>query len=434
MGKYTVYGKKVDLEIQKQLDKIIKVIVNHINPLSIILIGGFGRGEGSIIYKNKKFIPINDYDIYVVTSKKYSNELIEKTCEEASRSIDKRCIDFYDYTQDMEYDIEKTFYPDIRVLTLSELKTLPAFLKYFELKNSLVIYGENVINKIPDIKLNDIPSPEGFRFLMNRISLMIMHFPYSAFTKLSEKDKERIINFNSKTALSCAEALLFYSKKFVPSYEKRSEILKETFKMDFLELSKRIPELPGIVEKYTNQKLKPDYEKIKNPIKDWFIIRNYAIEIIRFLLFQFTGIEMKDIKEIIYTLNKIYPRYYIKNYIKSKFKIRNNILLNILNPPANFVLNVLYIKRIFDIKRNLCLSPLKHPFVPPDLKIFPAAILIISSLNKNGLIESRLFNKSRNYLNQVYFDNPKIYENNNWEEMRKTFGTIFNIYGFQKLI
>lgn len=434
MGKYTIYGEKIDFEIQKQLDKIINVIINTINPISIILIGGFGRGEGGIIYKNKKFIPINDYDIYVITSKKYSDKLIEKMCEKASESIDKKCIDFYDYSRDMKYDIEKTFYPDIRVLTLSELKKLPPFLKYFELRNSIVIYGKDIIKKIPDIQIKEIPSPEGFRFLMNRLSLMIMHFPYSAFKKLSQKDRERIINFNSKTALSCAEALLFYSKKFVPSYYKRAKILEKTFKKDFPELFLKIPDLPKIVNKYTNQKLKPNYKLIKSPIEDWFKIRDYGIEIIRYLIYKFTKKKAKNIENLAYILNKTYSKKYLKDYIKVKFKIKNSFLLSILVYPANFVLNLLYIQRIKSTKKRFLFSPLKHPLIPPDLKLFPSTILIISSINKNGEIDYRLFNKSRAYFKQIFFDNQEIYKNKDWEEMRKNFGTAFNIYGFQKLI
>ncbi|MFW9881989.1 MAG: hypothetical protein ACFFG0_53680, partial [Candidatus Thorarchaeota archaeon] len=399
-----------------------------------ILIGGFGRGEGSIIYKKKKFIPINDYDIYVVTSKKYPNALIEQMCKKASEAINKKCINFYDYSEDMEYDIEKTFYPDIRVLTLSELRKLPPFLKYFEIKNSTVIYGENVIKEIPNFNIKEIPDSEGFRFLMNRICLMIMHFPFSALKNLDEKNKERIINFNMKATLSCAEALLLLSKKFTASYIERAEILKKTYKKDFPELSQKIPELPKLVNKYTNQKLKPDYKNIENPLRDWFVIRDYSVEIIRFLLYNFTGTEIKNMRKLTHTMNKTYSRDYIKGYIKGKFGINNKILLNILNYPANYVLNLLYIKRIFDIKRKLCLSPLKHPFIPPDLKIFPAAIFIISSLNGDGSINERLFNESQRYLGQVYFDYPEIYKNKDWEGMRRIFGTIFNLYGFQKLI
>ncbi len=435
MKKYTAYGKKVDLEVQKQLDKICKIIVKYTNPISIILIGGFGRGEGSIIYKKGKFIPINDYDIYAITSKNFPNEIMEKICIEASESIGKKCINFNDFSEDMEYSIEKTFYPDIRVINISEIKKLPPFLKYFEIKyGATTIYGEDIIKDIPKFNIRDVPRSEGFRFLMNRLSLMIMHFPYSVFSGLTESDKERLINFNMKTALSSAEALLLYSKKFVASYEKRSEILKKTYKKDFKDLYKKIPNLPEIVERYTEQKLRPNYNQIKDPIDDWFILRDYAGEIIKFLLLKFTGKEAKSVKDVSKTINKVFFRFYIKDYLRVKYNITNDFILSLLKYPADFVLNLLFIKKIFDSKNKFYFGPLKHPFIPIDLKVFAAAFLIISSLERDGNINKELFEKATKYLKQIYPIDSKFYKDLNWEKMREAYGTIFNMYGFQKLI
>jgi len=437
MSRYTAYdknyGKKIDKEIQKQLDNIVKIVVRFVNPISIILVGGFGRREGSIVYKKNKFIPINDYDIYVITSKKYPDEIIEEMCRQASKAINKECIDFDNFEKDMEYDIENTFYPDIRVLPFKELKTLPPFIKYFEMKNSMVIYGKQLLNEMPEFKVEDIPVQEGWRFLMNRLSLMIMHFSPKFIEHATESDRERIINFNMKTALTCAEALLLFSRKFIPSYENRAKILSKTFVQDFPELAKSISNLPKIVKKYTNQKLKPNYNKIKNPVKDWFDIRDCAGEIMKFLLIKFTGKKPQNWQKASNIINKSFSRFYIKGYIKAKFKIKNNFLLNLLSYPANLSLNLLFVKRIFRTKRKLHINPILHPFIPPDLKLFAATPLIIFSLKRDGKIEKNLFKKSIKYLKQVYFD-KNLKKDLNWEEMRRAYGTAFRLYGFQKLI
>jgi len=435
MGKYTAYGKEVDSKIQSQLDSICKVIIKYLNPVSILLIGGFGRGEGSVIFKKGKFIPINDYDLYAITEKDYSSEVIEKMCTEASESIGKRCIDFHDYSKDMVYSIEKTFYPDIRVMTLNSLRKLPPFLKYYEIKySSSVIYGKDILSQMPNFKITEVPNQDGLRFLMNRLSLMIMHFSPKFIKNTSPSDRERVINFNSKTALSCAEALLLYSRKFVSSYGKRAEILEKTFSRDFPELAKKIPKLPKIIRKYTNQKIKPDYNSIKEYIQDWFDLRDYSLEILNFLILKFTGKKAESPEELAKIMNIYYPMSYLKNYLKAKFNLKSNFLVSFLNPFANISLNLIYSRTLSSSTKRINLSPLLHPLSPPDMKIFPAAILIISSLNRDGTINSELFLKSRKYLKQVYPDNPKIYDKLDWEEMRKTFGTAFNLYGFQRLI
>ncbi|MGV8151630.1 MAG: hypothetical protein ACP5OG_00980 [Candidatus Nanoarchaeia archaeon] len=435
MGKYTVYGKDADKKIQAQLDTICKVIVEKLNPISIILIGGFGRGEGSIIHKKNKFIPINDYDIYAITSRTYPTSIIEETSRLATEAIGKKCINFFNFKEDLAYSIENTFYADIRVMTLEQLKKIPPFLKYFDMKyGSKVIYGEDVLKQMPDITLNDIPSPEGFRFLLNRISLMVMHFSPEFISSPSDSDKERIINFNMKAALSCAEALLFYSKKYTASYKQRSNTLKKTFKYDFPDLFSIIPGLPKIVHKYTMQKIKPDYASIKDYISDWFKIRDYSTEISKFLLYEYTSKKPNDVFQIAKILNKNYSKKYLEGYIKSKYNIKSRILLLALNPLASIVLNLLFIKRVYSSNNGFTLGPLIHPFVAPDMKIFAAGFLIINSLNKDKTLNKEMFTKSRKYLHQVFPDNKKIYEELNWEGIRELYGTLFNLYGFQKII
>ena len=79
MAKYTAYGKKVDEYVQKNyFDKIIKSFVADCNPLSIILFGGFGKGEGSVQIIKGKPIPFNDFDLYVVTDKNLTDEELDK--------------------------------------------------------------------------------------------------------------------------------------------------------------------------------------------------------------------------------------------------------------------------------------------------------------------------------------------------------------------
>lgn len=434
MGKYTVYGKNIDSKIQAQLDKICKVIANRINPISILLIGGFGRGEGSIIMKKNKFIPINDYDIYAITQNKVSNPVLERISLEASRAIGKKGINFEDFTEDMEYDVETTFYPDIRVITLAELKKLPPFLKYYEIKyGATTIYGKNILHMIPEMDINNVPSPEGFRFLMNRISLSIMHLPHSVFKEISTSDKERLINFNSKVAFALAESLLIYSRKYQVGYKKRADILKKTYNSDFPELHNEFPKLPEIVSKYTNQKLKPNYKKIKDPLKDWFLLREYSFEVVRYLLFKFIGKKAKSVRDVSKLFIKEYPKYYLREYIQQKFKIPN-VLSNLLVYPANFVLNLLFILRIFESKKKLSLTPITKPFVSPDMKIFSGAFSLIHSIDKKGELDPLLFSKSWESLNTLYPIPKQIKQNPNWESSRELFGTIFNLYGFQRLI
>jgi hypothetical protein len=70
-NKLLIYPSEAREDIQNILDKIVKVITN--NSISecfdcLLLSGGFGRGEGSVIKENGVFSPTNDFDLFAICS------------------------------------------------------------------------------------------------------------------------------------------------------------------------------------------------------------------------------------------------------------------------------------------------------------------------------------------------------------------------------
>ena len=65
--------KKIAKRINDDLSIIQQIILENFNYVeSIILAGGFGRGEGGVLIHEKEVQPINDYDLYVIT--KFDNQ------------------------------------------------------------------------------------------------------------------------------------------------------------------------------------------------------------------------------------------------------------------------------------------------------------------------------------------------------------------------
>ena len=70
------------------MDKIVASFVRDCNPISIILFGGFGKGEGSIQAINGKPAPFNDFDFYIVTEKKLSDENLNEISMNAAKEVE----------------------------------------------------------------------------------------------------------------------------------------------------------------------------------------------------------------------------------------------------------------------------------------------------------------------------------------------------------
>ncbi|SVB90683.1 uncharacterized protein METZ01_LOCUS243537, partial [marine metagenome] len=67
--KFTIHDNQdIYHRISSDLDLITQIILNEFTNIeSIVLAGGFGRGEGSVLIVDNDIQPINDYDIYIIT-------------------------------------------------------------------------------------------------------------------------------------------------------------------------------------------------------------------------------------------------------------------------------------------------------------------------------------------------------------------------------
>ena len=63
-------NKKIADDLKSIVNGIIKIIGDYV--ISIYLVGGFGRGEGSVYIDNENIKIVNDYDLLIVV-KQYSH-------------------------------------------------------------------------------------------------------------------------------------------------------------------------------------------------------------------------------------------------------------------------------------------------------------------------------------------------------------------------
>src|SRR3989338_3053144 len=111
MAKYTS-SELADKKVSRDLEIVKKIIVNRLNPASILLFGGFGRGEGSFEIARGKVIPLNDYDVYAITEKDVPEKLIEEVGIECSNAIGRGGGEFVeDYLE--VYDKHAYFHVDL---------------------------------------------------------------------------------------------------------------------------------------------------------------------------------------------------------------------------------------------------------------------------------------------------------------------------------
>jgi len=298
---YTKYNdERINKEIGNQLSIIVNEILKYkeeIKLVSIILFGGFGRGEGSIIVKDGKVKPLNDYDIFLVIKKpinpiRYFN--ITSMAAKLSKTITQKI----------------GIHADLGYLFYEEIKTLPPLIINYEMKyGSKILWGENIIEKIPNYLPNDILLYDGTVLLFNRMLCLIYGYP-------KEKEKEFVIIQSVKALHACCESLLLLSNNYHFSYEERNRRFKKIFPAKFPGLYQKIPELINYVDKAISFKLQPNYDLFDDPAQLWKNTARMYFEVFKHYLTIYYNIPYdSDIEKIISTFLLAERRTSIRNFI-----------------------------------------------------------------------------------------------------------------------
>jgi predicted nucleotidyltransferase len=400
MLKYTV-SKKADRKIQYDLDIIKRIIIKRINPISIILFGGFGKGEGSFEIVKGKTLPLNDYDLYIIAKEKISDKILDEVGKECSKAIGRGGLEFVETPHEV-YDKNRFFHVDLRCLTLNELKRLKKTNRTYELKHaSTVIYGRDLRNKIKNFSL---PISEAFRYLMNPACQLLVCMDSRRLKNRFKGDEKFLAgHYINKVYLSCASSLLISARRFSPTYTGTNKAFQKAY-------GKKFPKLARKVNEATKFKLsKPGTgKKEENIIKKWFEARDDLTFTLNYLANKHLNIKTNDIRELIKKIYKKLPYTYFTPYLPFPLAVAF---------PAQYFLNILYFIRTRYARALLSWRDV-------GIKIFLAAFLLLhASDDKITLKDANKYIRT--------FAEPKSQA---WEDLRAALLYAFDKYFSQKLI
>lgn len=438
--KYTTRDSTIEKTLQKYLDLIVKVILKELpQTRSIILGGGFGRGEGSVWIKNSMVIPINDFDMFVVTDKDISEDLLNTVANKASKKlppeIGSRGTDFYSFDRDLH---AKTFYVDLKALPIKKMTSLPPMFRYFELRNaSAVLWGKDYRSLIPDYQAEDLPLAEGFRLLLNRMAMLCLYFSLEFLGRpMSPSEKHGLLYLGSKSLLDLTAPLLQLNGQYVPTYLGRLKNLKETYRDDFPNLYKKLPDLIKRVDEATTFKLKPNFKMKVDPFNYWTLCKKYIGETTLYFGEKFFRKKIKNysqLSDLIYEeLWKAYYPPYLQYFLKSKFKIGFGSV------PAAFLLqrymNFLVYQRF---RKHIAIDYPRILFNNRgfDLILYSAMVRLLYSVDEKGKIDSKMLANSRRILEKTF---PVTYDGSDktelWNVVNSAFSCAYANFSFLKII
>ena len=212
MGRYTVHN---DSEVDKTIENHLLYVVNNLKLLplvrAIILGGGFGRGEGSVLIDGARVHPVNDYDIFIIVSDGFQ-ENVRSLSKNIAEQIGVRFI-------------------DIIPIKYSDLPNLPPNQYNYDLKyGGHHLWGEDALKLIPRYKEGFVDTSAGKTLLLNRLICGVEAYSEKYECKgMTAEENIFLVNQTGKIVLACVEALLIRINKYHYSCRRRQQIFEREF-------------------------------------------------------------------------------------------------------------------------------------------------------------------------------------------------------------
>jgi len=384
-----IYTIQDNEEIIKKIHYDLSYIVNQVknnfkNIQSIILVGGFGRGEGSVLIENGKPKPLNDYDLLII-----GENINVKSLNKLSKKL----------ANDLQID-----YVDLSSIHRSKLKKLPPTIFNYDMKyGSRVIYGDkSVLDEIPSYKPKDIPLWEGIRLLFNRIAGLLGGLSIEYFSrKLSIMERRYLVNQINHLVIAWIDMLNLTRSKYSHFYREKLKIFRELY----------YSELKGIfddnlfryAEKAIKFKLIPSYDIWNEDIfRELFSVIDITKEVYVYGMECLLNRHFNDLLDI--------PQEFLKN---GKYAV-------------SFLRNIHYLLKLYK-QKMLHWKILKCINYPINYFVYISLPYILFSIESEAKINSRTLQKAENILmNIIKLDSPQS-QKEKWEYLRKIVFELWNV-------
>jgi len=199
MANYTTRGStELDARIDADMERIAEVVSPH--GLAGVLIGGYGRGEGTpFVSPNGSQVPFNDYDLVVVVDR------LNSDVRQKFNALEKQL------TNELGLPVDLCPYrkPHLHRCEFSLLN--------YEMKHGhKVIWGnEDILAALPNYSTDAIPLSEGTRLLLNRGKLLLdIQQRLADPEPLSEEERIRFIKFIYKVLLAFGDCALLAAGQY----------------------------------------------------------------------------------------------------------------------------------------------------------------------------------------------------------------------------
>jgi hypothetical protein len=417
----------VNEQIDSQLRLVTKVILKNMAKVrSIIIAGGFGKGEGSVkLTEDGKVICLRDFDIVCIVDRKPNSKVVDKLYDQIYKSLGLKNPESSLFRQ-------QSFAVDLKFLRKEDL--IYSDIYFYDLKAaSQILWGEDVRPLIPWTK-KDVPLSSGLRLLFEKVCGLLGNFSiaYVQGKMPTYQEKESLVSECHKTFIEIGTALCILAGKYEPKYAQRAKVLENLYATQFPELARVLPELPKKVIEYTDLRLRSySLENYEDPVELWFSARNYLRESFNFYLKSYTGKSLSDWNALPVLMRAVAREYYkpfLGPLLRARLRFSSRFVLDLATFLYQGLTNLEYAYVVALSNAGASLRPLMRWYVSPSLKYFPAGAMLLFSLNRDATIEKDLLKSAAKELRHCIPVELFSFDASGWEELRCRFLKAHSLY------
>jgi hypothetical protein len=217
--RYTLDG---DAAVEARIEadqRRIAAAVNEAVPakhfVALVLMGGYGRGEGGYVQTDAGPAPYNDYDYFVIV-----HGLGRKARDSLARRLGG---DAHRLEREVGVEVDFALLP-LRRLPRADCSLMNAEMRW----GHRVVAGDgHVLDAMPAMPFHQVPPGEITRLLLNRGSLLLMNRRrLRKAGPLGAVEREVFFKYLFKAVLACGDAWLAGAGRYHPSYPVKLERLE----------------------------------------------------------------------------------------------------------------------------------------------------------------------------------------------------------------
>ncbi|MFC2067154.1 hypothetical protein ACFLUO_08950 [Chloroflexota bacterium] len=390
--------ERIESKIEQELNIVCEEILKVIKPVSIILFGSYGRGEGSAQIIDDKVIVTKDYDTLLVMNKSISPSVIYRISENIHKRLG-RTNPLDSVTMEMDSGVSLLQFTTDELLYFRDAKA-------YEIKEaSKLLWGEDIRDRI-SLKAEDLSPWNGIRFLLHTSLGLCAAFSTKYLQESpAREDKKTLVHECSRVYLDGSVLLTILAGNYRPTCRERASVIKESLNSSLPKLVAEIPDLVQKVEFFTDLKLFPTEEKYNamDPVGLWFETRKDLGIIFRYFMEQHLGEKCDGWAVLSEKYNSKMKTRFVDElayyYLKRRFKIANKSLARLANIAYQRRFCLKYMLKLYKKEGVLLLRALNEF---PTFKIGTSGLVLLFSLKEDGTLDKDLFASFVKSLSRIY--------------------------------